>query len=549
MLTTNKRVTISLSFHLSAVCILLLILGGCTRPGYRTIEGPRTELPPDAQRDKRAVAGNFSNQVDLKFDSADIGKFLQQFPGFAADSGHLKQFYRRRKFAYAWYDDKGMLEQAGSLFNRLIHLHREGITAQLPYEADFVRMMEDSDSVLRREPGNAHAELMLTSQYFSFAKHVWQGIGQSEQEKQEWFLVRKKLDLDALMDSLLLHPERSIDTDEPVYRQYGLLRRYLKKYSDIDSAGIWYAVPSSDRRLSEGDTSSSIPVIRKRLALTNEFDGDTASVVYTPDLVAAVRRFQDSRGLQADGVIGPSVVSELNVPPSKIVRQIVLNMERARWVPVSMDGSYIVVNIPAFKLYVYDHDSLLWDMNIVAGQPMHETVIFNGDLKYIVFSPYWNVPLSIYKNEILPGIKRDPDYLTKHNMEPFGNTVRQKPGPTNSLGRVKFLFPNSYNIYLHDTPSRNLFNKDSRAFSHGCIRLAEPKKLAMYLLRDNKSWTEAKIDGAMKSNTEKWVTLDKPVPVFIAYFTAWVGRDGFLNLRKDVYNRDARLAEMIIASD
>jgi murein L,D-transpeptidase YcbB/YkuD len=390
---------------------------------------------------------------------------------------------------------------------------------------------------------------MLTSQYFSFARHVWQGMGQTEGSNQDWYLVRKKLDLDALMDSLLLHPERSIDSDEPVYRQYALLRKYLKRYSDLDSIGTWVTIPAEKVKLSPGDSSSIISRVRKRLALTSDFQGDTTSFRYTPDLVEAVKRFQDSRGLQTDGIIGPSVIEELNMPASRIVESIVLNMERARWVPVSMDGNYLVVNIPAFKLYVYDHDSLVWDMNIVAGQPMHETVIFNGDLKYIVFSPYWNVPRSIYLNEILPGIKRDPDYLEKHNMERVGNDVRQKPGHSNSLGRVKFLFPNSFNIYLHDTPSKSLFNKDSRAFSHGCIRLAEPKKLAEYLLRNNSAWTSKKIEAAMNAKTEKWVTLEKSVPVFIAYFTAWVGRDGALNLRKDIYKRDKRLAEMMIADN
>jgi murein L,D-transpeptidase YcbB/YkuD len=328
-----------------------------------------------------------------------------------------------------------------------------------------------------------------------------------------------------------------------------LLRSYLKTYSDIDSSGTWLNVSTERKRLSKGDSSVVIAQIRKRLALTGDFDGDTSSHRYTADLLDAVKRFQESRGLQADGVIGPSVIEELNIPASKIVQGIVLNMERARWVPVSLEGSYLVVNIPAYKLYVYDHDSIVWDMNIVAGQPIHETVIFNGDLKYVVFSPYWNVPQSIYKNEILPGIQRDPNYLTKHNMEMVGNGVRQKPGPKNSLGRVKFLFPNSYNIYLHDTPSKSLFNRESRAFSHGCIRLAEPKKLAMYLLRNKPEWTEKKIEAAMQSNKEKWVTLDKPVPVFISYFTAWVGRNGALNLRRDVYNRDTRLATMLIAGN
>lgn len=538
--------------RISAIAIFVCLCFtwyGCTRPGFKGIEGPQTQLPPEAQLDKQAVAGNFSHQRELKFDSTELQRFLTQYPRFAEYAYDLRNFYSKRNFAYAWYDHQGLIEQAGSLFNRIEHIHREGINVQLPYVDKFTAMMDDRDSLLRKDPVNADAELMLTAQYFSFARHVWQGLGQTEDNKMDWYLVRKKLPLDALMDSLLLHPERSIDEHEPVYRQYALLRRYLKKYRDFDSSGVWFPVALEKPRLSVADSSQTIAEIRKRLFLTGEFMGDTSSFVYTADLEDAVKRFQENRGLMADGIIGPSVVEELNIRPSQIVEKIVINMERARWVPIAMDGDYIVVNIPAFKLYVYDHDSLLWDMNIVAGQPIHETVIFNGDLKYVVFSPYWNVPHSIYKNEILPGIQRDPDYLEKHNMEKHGSSVRQKPGPTNSLGRVKFLFPNSYNIYLHDTPAKSLFNKDSRAFSHGCIRLAEAKKLAQYLLRDDSQWTTARIDAAMKANTEKWVTLAKPVPVFIAYFTAWVGRDGALNLRKDIYKRDTRLSAMMLAGD
>ena len=185
-------------------------------------------------------------------------------------------------------------------------------------------------------------------------------------------------------------------------------------------------------------------------------------------------------------------------------------------------------------------------MNVVVGKDLHQTVVFNGDIKYVVFSPYWNIPPSILKKEILPAIKKNPNYLSKNNMEWNGNGVRQKPGPSNALGLVKFLFPNSFNIYLHDSPAKNLFGAQTRAFSHGCIRLAEPKKLAVYLLKDDPQWTEKKIDAAMHAGKEKYVTLKNPVPVFIGYLTAWVDQQGRLNLRKDIYKRDQALAEMLL---
>ncbi|HRH60705.1 MAG TPA: L,D-transpeptidase family protein, partial [Chitinophagaceae bacterium] len=199
-----------------------------------------------------------------------------------------------------------------------------------------------------------------------------------------------------------------------------------------------------------------------------------------------------------------------------------------------------------YKLHAYENDSLVWSMNVVVGTTANKTTIFNGNLKYVVFSPYWNVPPSIIQKEILPGIKRNKNYLEQHNMEWNGGSVRQKPGLNNSLGLVKFLFPNSYNIYLHDTPAKSLFGEDKRAFSHGCIRLNEPQKLAEYLLRNDTAWTTEKIVKAMKSGKEQYVTLKNPVPVFIAYFTAFVDRKGRLNFRSDVYGRDSRLAKMIL---
>ena len=181
-------------------------------------------------------------------------------------------------------------------------------------------------------------------------------------------------------------------------------------------------------------------------------------------------------------------------------------------------------------------------MNIVVGSTAHNTVIFTGTLKYIVFSPYWNVPPSILKKEILPAIKRNKNYLAAHNMEWNGNGVRQKPGPNNSLGLVKFLFPNAYNIYLHDTPAKSLFGEDRRAFSHGCIRLSEPPRLARFLLRNDSNWDSLKIVRAMNARKEQYVTVKETVPVYIGYFTAWVDREGKLNFRDDIYGHDQKMA-------
>jgi L,D-transpeptidase YcbB len=238
----------------------------------------------------------------------------------------------------------------------------------------------------------------------------------------------------------------------------------------------------------------------------------------------------------------------MNVPVIERIKQILINMNRMRWMPQEPGGPLIVVNIPEFILHLYNGKVKEFDMAVVVGKEGHNTTIFSDRLTTIVFSPYWSVPKDIVKNEILPAMARHPDYLEKQHMEITGHNnglpvIRQKPGEDNSLGKVKFLFPNNFNIYFHDTPAKGLFNKDVRAFSHGCIRLSDPEKLAEYLLKDNPEWTPEKINEAMNSNDEQYVAVKHPVPVFITYYTAWVDENGNLNFRNDIYNHDADIAE------
>jgi L,D-transpeptidase YcbB len=216
-------------------------------------------------------------------------------------------------------------------------------------------------------------------------------------------------------------------------------------------------------------------------------------------------------------------------------------------VPDEQPANLLLVNIPEFRLHVYEADTIVMSMRVVVGTAVNRTVIFSDTVSTVVFSPTWTVPPGITRNEILPAIRRDPDYLRKENMEIIGGTAaqpvfRQRPGPNNALGRVKFLFPNSYSIYMHDTPARTLFARDQRAFSHGCIRLAEPRALAEYLLRNDPSWTPERMTAAMLSGKETFVQLRERPPVMLVYFTGWVDRDGLLNFREDVYGHDRKLA-------
>lgn len=520
----------------------------CSRCANPDATAPVTLHQDSLQRQTDAIAGKFSNQTQLHFDSSAIETFLGAYPAFQSFRADLQQFYRQRSFAYAWYDSKGLIEQAHGLNNRMMGLADEGIADTLPYQQQFHRLMENADSSLSIDPINPMAELMLTAQYFSFARQVWQGLDAAASQKASWYIPRKQLDLQTLLDTLLTDSSAAFHATEPVYRQYDLLKNALKTYRQLEAAGNWAPIAAKQRVFRIGDSSTTILEIRKRLFLTGDFSGDTSNARFDSSLAKAVGAFQQRHGWKEDGIIGPQVLAGLNTPIRQLIRKILVNMERCRWVPATPAGDYLVVNIPAYKLYLYQGDSLLWNMDVVTGEPLHKTAVFTGEINQVVFSPYWYVPPGILKNEILPGIRKDPNYLKKYNMEPYGNTVRQKPGPNNSLGRVKFLFPNSFNIYLHDTPAKSLFAEDQRAFSHGCIRLAEPFKLAEYLLKAQPEWTAEKIRAAMNAGKERFVSIKAPIPVFITYFTSWVDRKGNLNLRKDVYQRDERLAEMLLTA-
>jgi len=365
-----------------------------------------------------------------------------------------------------------------------------------------------------------------------------------------WYLPRKKINYQQYLDSLLKEPAKSQALAEPVYRQYDLLRTYLKKYRELAAQQNWAPIALT-AKIRPGDSAAVIPLIKQRLFQLEDFHEDTLNNVFNAELQDAVKRFQYRHGLLTDGLLNKTTMAELNVPLKNRIEQLIVNMERSRWLPVNLSSDYLGVNIPEFKLHVYHADSLLWSCNVVVGQTVHQTTLFYGEIRYVVFSPYWEVPQSIVRKEIVPELKKRPDYLAAHRMEITGYAdglpvIRQLPGPENSLGLVKFLFPNSYNTYLHDTPSKSLFGETTRAFSHGCIRVQEPVKLANFLLKDKKGWDAQRIAKAMAAGKEQYVTIENRVPVFITYFTAFIDREQRLNFRKDIYQLDGVMIRMLL---
>lgn len=488
------------------------------------------------------IAGNFSDQHTLKFDSVQITTFVRQFPKLLPFKAEIDTFYRRRQYAFAWFDNKGLIEQATHLYNLTQDIGKEGIIGNFEYAREFAQLIENEPTNQTNRP-IVDTELMLTAQYFVYAKKVWTGLDETQTRAMNWYLPRKKLSYSQLLDSLLRNQNQL--EQAPVYRQYGLLKTYLQQYKDIEKKGGFPIIEADRNTYKIGDSSLVLGTVRHWLFMAGDLPADNQSLVFDPELEKGVRQFQRRFGQPEEARIGAALVKAMNVPLQARIEQIVVNMERSRWVPVGLADPYLVVNLPEYKLHLYENNNLLWSMNVVVGQQTHKTVIFKGDIKYIVFSPYWNIPPGILRDEIRPGMARNPNYLAKHNMEWYEGSIRQKPGANNALGLVKFLLPNSYNIYLHDTPSKSLFKETKRDFSHGCIRLAEPQKLAAYLLRNDAAWTDEKIEMAMHANREQFVKLQEPCPLFIAYFTAWIDRQGQLNFRKDLYQRDHRLATML----
>jgi murein L,D-transpeptidase YcbB/YkuD len=518
--------------------VLLVLLGFSLTSWYCAHK--EAEDKPDAVTERQF----HFEEVSLSFDSTAVTAFYAKYPKLVLYQKQAVDLYRKNQFTYLWYDKKGRKETAEVIYNKMNNLVEDGVQAKVPYK----EILDGIFPKTNTKP-NVEVELFLTNYYFYYTNKVLQGIDSTKVEELGWYLPRKKLSYGQYLDSLLIDP-KLIDNNAKLIGQYYKLKAVLQRYRTIEKNGGWEAIamPADFKQLKPGDSSDLVVQIRKRLFLTNDIAVDSKSTVYDEPLQEAILKYKKRNGFSEDKIILPKHISEMNVPISDRIKTIMVNMERCRWISTDLTKAkaFIVVNIPSYRLTYFKEGKAALVSNVVVGTALNETVIFSGMMSYVVFSPYWNVPKSIRDKELLPAIKKDKDYLAKHNMEWNGNNIRQKPGPNNSLGLVKFLFPNSNNIYLHDTPSKNLFSQEKRAFSHGCIRVQKPKELAQLILQDDPNWTPEKIAAAMNGGKEKWYTLKNKIPVYIGYFTAWVDDDGLVNFHKDIYGRDNALANLLL---
>ncbi len=512
------------------------------------------------------------SDAELYFDSLEFIRLLDLSKESLVYRENVIEFYRNRNFRFTWINRNGPTELAAQLINLLRDANEDvpgGLLSLDRIEGIYRQLTETDHRNGEVDTLSGNADILFTAAYFEYADKVYAGLPDEVCRNLEWYIPRKKLLYAALLDSVLLQQPELISSSLPVFHMYHKLRQDLFSYSKMDRAGVYELVAYPETIPAKGDSLEILAQIKRNLILLSDMSPGDTSEWYTQALEEAVFSFRSRMGLAPEAGIDSAFISEMNVPLRQRMQTILLNMERCRWLPVSEQQRFIVINLPDFSLMLFKDRRIAWRTRVIIGEANTKTVVFTSALKYIVFSPYWNIPASIVSREIIPSVLRDPEYLVKHRMEivefsgmPLGEEeaefnwtmfegrkfpylIRQLPGADNALGRVKFLFPNNYSMYLHDTPSQELFRHSSRAFSHGCIRVENPDRLAAALLAGDSLWTEEKIAEAMNSGKEKWIMLSDEVPVFIVYFTSWVDEKGSLQFRNDIYGHDARLAEVL----
>ena len=335
------------------------------------------------------------------------------------------------------------------------------------------------------------------------------------------------------------------EDDKNLYDQYYKLQGVLKQYKKIEKSNKWKPITTETpyKDLRPDAVSSTIAQVRTRLYLLGDLKQDSKSDVYDRELMDAVMKYKVRNGFKPNYILAEEHIKEMNIPLSDKVKTLVLNMERVRSISAELvnNDEYIMVNVPSYELIYVKNGKIELTSSVFVGSPLTKTTIFNGQIERIVFSPYWTVPQSIVENELKLKIAANKNYLAEHNMEMVNGQIRQKPGPENSLGLVKFMFPNPDDIYMHDTPSKTLFDFEKRTFSHGCINVKLAKELAVAMLKDYPEWTKEKIDNAMAGKAENSFKLSKKVPIYICYFTSLVNENGEVGFFQDVYEKDAAL--------
>lgn len=581
------------------VAPLLLVVSvlGCPLTGAPPGDGAETGPTPAPSGNRVAVEGNpgiagmawvpeaepapnLESEIRNRVEAAAQGVPMWGGGERIRSTTSLPELYRGREFHPLWIENGEVTLEGRTLLAQIGGARADGLDSD-----DYHRMALDSlipilgrtgdpDDELRNQ---ADVEFLLTDAFLQLGSHLALGRLDPTSVEPAWTASRNGLEMGPILEEALAGAgvRRTLDRLRPAGHRYQILRSTLRQYARIVETGGWVELPEGPT-LDPGDRSERVPILRARLVRTGHLLDDSSGPrepeLYDDALEEAVKIFQRSHGLAPDGRVGPASRRMLNVPATERHRQLVVNLERWRWLPRELGDRYILVNIPAYQVHVVDDGEETLRLRAIVGRDYRQTPVFSAEMTYLALAPYWNVPPGIAAKDQLPRIREDPGYVSGQNMVLFENgtngvvdpasvnwtgmggpefnrrfRLRQEPGPDNALGQVKFMFPNRYNVYIHDTPARELFDRVTREFSSGCIRVERPLELAAHLLRDDPSWTPERIREVIGQGRERAVTLPRSYSVHVQYWTAWVEADGSVHFREDIYGRDPPIMAALAA--
>ncbi|MGD9366146.1 MAG: L,D-transpeptidase family protein [Desulfobacteraceae bacterium] len=482
----------------------------------------------------------------------------------------IARFYDRRGYEPVWADPHGLLPHGAEVLETLRQYAAEGEPGLSDHLDNFEKMLDDGlrlvASGLSMPPEDfARLDVRFTQivmhYVVSLRYHYWTPFegGKSAEDR----LFRQLADaLEAeLLDDLLA-------ASQPQHIQYRALRSSLKQYETIKLLGGWPQIKAGPK-MRLGRRDGRVPVLRWRLVISGDMTLDqlSAEEIFDAVLTEAVRKFQRRHGLKVDGVVGKRTRAMLNVPVEDRILQLKANIERWWRMPIDLGTRYLMVNIPNYQLHIVENNTVVKSIRAIVGKQDRRTPVFSTKMTYLELNPYWNVPQKIASRDLLPRIQNNPQFLIRQRIQVFKNwnagareldplavdwnryskenfnlRLRQKPARFNALGLVKFIFPNRYSVYIHDTPGKALFRKRKRSYSSGCIRIEEPFALAEYLLKDQQ-WDRSELLRRVRTNKRKVIALKSPIPVHLVYFTSWIDDAGTTHFREDLYGRDHRLSE------
>ena len=475
----------------------------------------------------------------------------------------LPMFYVNRIYAPAWFKQDTLGNNGYAMLDYIHHIDQQGLQPKDYHLSLIEKYVGKISLVTPMDTGDMmKLDVLLTDAFLLLGSHLYYGKVDPEKEGADWKMQRKdpELRLDLKLEEALAanDPANGLNLLAPRYRSYWMMKDELAFYLELNEH-LWPAILSGIA-IKPGEMNQLLPKIREKLIKLRYWLSDSISLTFDNELEKQVKIFQADWGLNTDGVIGKETLEDLNSMPFKLINQLKVNMERFRWLPLPVTEKHIIINIANFKLDLIEGTDTLISMRAIVGKELRQTPVFNERISYIVFSPNWTVPQTILQNDVIPELLKGSGYIDKKNMKllrsdgselayndidwskisktNFPYIVRQNPGPGNALGKVKFMFPNAYDVYIHDTPSRGYFARDNRAMSSGCVRVEKPFDLAVLLLSDKPEWSPTNIRDAMQQDKEQTVRLKLPVNVMLIYLTAWTDGTDRIQFRKDVYQRD-----------